>query len=281
MAIDQALLAPDLVDDPERSALAEPERARATARRRRRWGEEATLAASSLLSLGAFFLLSGAIGKKRDNEFDLAVIRAFGRARAPVTNAIGRAVTSLGSVEGASLITLTALVLTRRKPRLAAQILTGAAGGIIAELGMKRFFRRKRPTVLEHLEQVGSTSFPSGHAMASASLYLTLAFVAARGHRRRPHRARMLAAGGALALSVSASRVYLGVHWPTDVLGGFVLGTAWACLTEGFFDLTAASSVEEALAVEREAPAPDAAHAAEADAPLFDRDDGAFRPELR
>jgi undecaprenyl-diphosphatase len=242
------LLTADLVDDPARSPINEPERARATARRRRQWGEEATLAASSLLSLGAFFWLSGAIGKEHANGFDLAVIRAFGRARSPVANAIGRAVTSLGSVAGAAAITTVALVLTRKKPRLAAQILTGAAGGIIAELGMKRFFLRKRPTVLTHLEHVGSTSFPSGHAMASASLYLTLAFVAGRGHRLRAQRGRLLGASGALALSVSASRVFLGVHWPTDVLGGFVLGTAWACLAEGVFDLTAAASVEEALA---------------------------------
>jgi undecaprenyl-diphosphatase len=242
------LLTADLVDDPARSPINEPERARATARRRRRWGEDATLAASSLLSLGAFFWLSGAIGKKHANGFDLAVIRAFGRARSPIANVIGRAVTSLGSVAGAAAITSTALVLTRKKPRLAAQILTGAAGGIIAELGMKRLFLRKRPTVLPHLEDVGSTSFPSGHAMASASLYLTLAFVAGRGHRLRARRGRLLGAGGALALGVSASRVFLGVHWPTDVLGGFVLGTAWACLAEGVFDLTAAASVEEALA---------------------------------
>jgi undecaprenyl-diphosphatase len=84
--------------------------------------------------------------------------------------------------------------------------------------------------------------------MASASLYLTLAFVAGRGHRLRARRGRLLGAGGALALGVSASRVFVGVHWPTDVLGGFVLGTAWACLAEGVFDLTAAASVEEALA---------------------------------
>lgn len=247
-----AVLSPDLLDDPTRTAREEPERARAAARRRQRWGEEATLAASSLLSLGAFFLLSGAIGKKRANGFDLAVLRAFGQARSPIANVIGRAITALGSVGGASAITTAALVATRKKPRLAAQILTGAAGGIIAELGMKRFYRRKRPTELKHLEDVGSTSFPSGHAMASASLYLTLAFVTSRGHPARHRRGRLLATGGALALSVSASRVFLGVHWPTDVLGGFVLGTAWACLAEAFFDLTAAASIEDVLDV----PAP-------------------------
>jgi undecaprenyl-diphosphatase len=247
MTLDVPLIIPDLVDDTGRSVEREPEKARATARRRRRWGEDATLAASSLLSLGAFFLLSGAIGKKDANVFDLAVIRAFGRARSPVTNLLGRAITELGSVAGATVVTSTALALTRRQPRLAAQILTGTAGGVIAELIMKRFFRRKRPTILEHLEQVGSTSYPSGHAMASASIYLTLAFVAARDRRLRAKRARLLAGGSAVALSVSASRVFLGVHWPTDVLGGFVLGTAWACASEAVFDLTAAAHVEEKL----------------------------------
>lgn len=244
-----AILASDLVDDPERTAEKEPERAREAARRRRKWGEDASLAASSLLALGAFFALSGAIGKKDANEFDTSVVRAVGRARSPVTNVLGHVVTTFGSVAGASVITATAMYLSRKRPRAAAQILTGAVGGIIAELGMKRFYRRKRPTMLTHLENVGSTSFPSGHAMASASLYLTLAFVASRSKKLRARRASLLAGGGALALSVSASRVFLGVHWPTDVLGGFVLGTAWACLAEAAFDLSAAGQLDRQLPI--------------------------------
>lgn len=242
------LLASDLVDDPARTAAAEPERAREAARRRRKWGEEATLAASSLLSLGAFCWLSGAIGGKDVNAFDRAVMRAFGRARSPVTNVLGRAITSLGSVAGEALITTTAIYLSRKRPRLAAQILTGALGGIIAELGLKRFYRRERPTMFAHLEHVSSTSFPSGHAMASASLYLTLAFVASRAPKLRTKRIPLLLGGAATALSVSASRVFLGVHWPTDVLGGFVLGTAWACGAEAAFDLTAADQLDRECA---------------------------------
>jgi undecaprenyl-diphosphatase len=215
----------------------------AEARRRRRWGEEATLAASALVGLGAFFLLSGAIGKKHANSFDAAIVRALGRVRSPVANILGRAVTSFGSVGGATLVTTTAIVLARKRPRVMAQVLTGAVGGIIAELGMKQLFRRARPRVLSHLENVSSTSFPSGHAMASASLYLTLAFVASR----RGHRTPLIASGSALALSVSASRVFLGVHWPTDVLGGLVLGTAWACAAEAAFDLTAANELDQTV----------------------------------
>lgn len=245
---EQEVLASDLADDPSREPTAEPVRARATARRRRRWGEQAALASSSAVALGVFLGLARTIAKKPALMLDEELVRAVGRARGPITNVVGRAVTFLGSVPGASLVTATALVLTREKPRLAAQVMTGAVGGIIAEVFMKRFFRRSRPTLLAHLEDVGSTSFPSGHAMASASLYLTLAFVASRSRALRDRRAQLIAGTSGLALAVSASRVFLGVHWPTDVLGGFALGTAWACLTEASFDLTAADQLEGELA---------------------------------
>ena len=83
--------------------------------------------------------------------------------------------------------------------------------------------------------------------MASSSLYLTLAFVASRSRRLRTRRAGMLASAGALASTIGATRVYLGVHWPTDVLGGLALGTAWACAAEAAFDLTGAERVEREL----------------------------------
>ncbi len=243
-AIDK-IIESDLVDNPARSAASEPVRAAVTARRRRKWGEEATLAAASLASVGLFLGLSGAIGRKKTaSRFDRDIVRAFGRARHPVTNAAARVVTFFGSVAGEALVTIGAVALARKTPRVAAQILTGTVGGLIAELGVKRLFLRERPTLLAHLEKVRSSSFPSGHAMASASLYLTLAFVASRNSAHRGKRLPLLAGGGAIAAAISASRVYLGVHWPTDVLGGFVLGTAWACAAEAAFDLTAAEQLE-------------------------------------
>ena len=120
----------------------------------------------------------------------------------------------------------------------------GALGGTIAELILKRFFRRERPRLLAHLENVTSTSFPSGHSMASSSLYVTLAFVASRSRRLRKRRAALLAGAGAFATLIGTTRVYLGVHWPTDVLGGLSLGTAWACAAEAAFDITGAERIE-------------------------------------
>lgn len=242
------VISSDLVDDPARDAASEPHRAAATVRRRRRWGKDATLGAITLGAIGGFLALARVIASPTGSPFDRAVVHGMGRARSPATNALARGITSLGGVPGAAAISLGALALVGARPRLGAQIATGALGGSIAELVMKRFFRRKRPTILAHLEHVASTSFPSGHAMAAASLYLTLAFVASRNRRLRDRRGALVTGAGALATSIGATRVYLGVHWPTDVLGGLALGTAWACLTEAVFDLTGADRVEREVA---------------------------------
>ncbi len=242
------VLASDLIDDPNRLAAHEPVRAEATARRRRRWGKQASLAAVVLGATGAFLALTCTIGGQNGSRFDRAVLRTVGRARHPLSNAAVRTVSVLGSVPGAGAISLAAVVLARSRPRLATQIVVGALGGISAELGFKRIFRRKRPTILLHLEHVSSSSFPSGHSMAASALYLTLAFVASRSRRLRSDRGSLLAGAGALATTIGATRVYLGVHWPTDVLGGLALGTAWACIAEAAFNLTGADRVEREVA---------------------------------
>lgn len=238
------VLASDLVDDPSRSAAAEPARAEVTARRRRRWGAQATLASVSLGMVGSFLAISRTIGGKDGNHFDRAVVRHVGRARRPASNAIMSGITFFGSAPGATAVSLSAIALARRRPRLVWQLVSGALGGITAELCLKRLFLRERPRLLPHLEEVTSTSFPSGHSMASSSLYVTLAFVASRSRLLRKRRASLLAGAGAFATLIGATRVYLGVHWPTDVLGGLALGTAWACASEAIFDLTGAERIE-------------------------------------
>jgi undecaprenyl-diphosphatase len=234
------LLTSDLLDDPTWSAREEPADARSTARRRRRWGRQAALAAVTLGAFGSFVAISRTIAGSDGSPFDRAVVRAVGRVRHPFATLVVRGVTSLGGVGGAVGVALAALTSARRRPRLALQIAIGSLGGVSAELCIKRIFKRERPALLAHLEEVRSTSFPSGHSMAASSLYLTLAFVASRSRRLRAHRGLALAAAGSLASAIGASRVYLGVHWPTDVLGGLALGTAWASLTEAVFDLTGA-----------------------------------------
>ena len=234
------VLASDLVDDPSRSSALEPANAARTVRRRRAWGKQAALAGVTLGAIGGFLAITRTILGSGGNAFDRAVMNAMGRARHPVSNALVRGVTFFGSVVAGITISTGAVVAFRHRPRVAHQVIAGALGGISAELVIKRFFRRERPKLLAHLERVTSTSFPSGHSMAAASLYLTLGFVGSRSRRLRRHRAAVIASAASVASASGATRVFLGVHWPTDVLGGLALGTAWACATEAAFDLTAA-----------------------------------------
>ena len=116
--------------------------------------------------------------------------------------------------------------------RGAARFLGGAAlSGYLVGLGLKAFFTRPRPTVVPHLAPAYDTSFPSGHAMMSAIIYLTLGTLLSRLEVKHP-RLRLYFIVMPLFLTgiVGASRVYLGVHYPTDVLAGWTAGLVWATL---------------------------------------------------
>ncbi|MBI2388539.1 MAG: phosphatase PAP2 family protein [Deltaproteobacteria bacterium] len=240
----EAILESDLIDDPTRSPATEPDRIVPTATRRRLWALHAMRAALTLGALGAFAVIERTIHGEKPNAFDLDVMVAMGRARRPWLTRVAKAITWFGGVPGAGGIAVASVLASRRRPRAALQVALGSLGGIVAELGLKQRFGRPRPQHLPHLEVVGSKSFPSGHAMASSSLYLTLAYVASRSRRLRSERGSLLAAAALLASAVGLTRVYLGVHWPTDVLGGLALGTAWASAAEAGFDLTGAQALE-------------------------------------
>lgn len=139
-------------------------------------------------------------------------------------------VTALGGVPVLTFITIIVVLylVVSQRLRYAALVAGAVIGGALLTHFMKIGFARPRPELVEHLVSVQSLSFPSGHAMASAVTYLTLGALLARTERNRAVRAYVFAVAGLLTLLIGVSRVFLGVHYPTDVLAGWSLGAAWA-----------------------------------------------------
>lgn len=140
--------------------------------------------------------------------------------------------TALGGFGVLALVTALAVgfLLLQKKWLDAAMLLVATLGGTAISEGLKVGFARPRPDLVAHAVDVTSMSFPSGHAMLSAVTYLTLGAMLARSQPQKRARAYILGVAVFLTLLIGASRIYLGVHWPTDVLAGWCLGAAWALL---------------------------------------------------
>ena len=138
--------------------------------------------------------------------------------------------TALGGGPVLWLVTLlaTGYLLAARRVTTAAFLFASIALGMSLSTLLKGLFLRPRPELVAHLVQVQTTSFPSGHAMNSAIVYLTLGGLLARTEKRRAVRIYLLTAAIALTVIIGFSRVYLGVHWPSDVAAGWCVGAAWA-----------------------------------------------------
>jgi undecaprenyl-diphosphatase len=141
-----------------------------------------------------------------------------------------RDLTSLGSPTVLALITIAAVsyLWIDGKRTVALFVVAAIAGGAVLESLLKLGFARPRPELVSHLVNVDSFSFPSGHATMATITFLTLGVLLARVQKRRRMKLYLLAVASILALLVGFTRVYLGVHWPTDVIAGWCIGTAWA-----------------------------------------------------
>lgn len=119
------------------------------------------------------------------------------------------------------------LLLERRAGMLTFLLVATCGGGLIVNL-LKPLFARPRPSVVPHLVPVNSASFPSGHSLLSAVVYLTLGVLLARVTTDRITKMYLILLPTLLTIFIGLSRIYLGVHYPTDVLGGWVAGFLWA-----------------------------------------------------
>jgi len=197
------------------------------------------LAFIALGALGGFFEFASEVREKETETFDEAVLlsmREPGDLSDPVGShrmeEIARDLTALGGVTILSIVTLTSFgvaVFSGRAKLGWLGVLAVIAGSVITSI-LKQGYDRPRPELVEHGSWVNNASFPSGHSMMAAVVYLTLGILVARTQPRRRVRAFIVFISVLLTILVGLSRVYLGVHWPSDVAGGWMLGGAWAAL---------------------------------------------------
>jgi len=202
-------------------------------------GELGAVAALLVLAGGAlaFLDLSEDVAEGDTAAFDLAVLKAL-RLPGDPNSLVGPKwlhvaaadVTALGSITVLTLVVTLALalMLSLRRWSEALVVLVGAGGGVAISQGLKQLFGRERPDLVYRAVEAANPSFPSGHAMLSAVVFLTLGALAARFATLKRVKALALGAAVLLSLLVGASRIYLGVHWTSDVLAGWSLGAAWA-----------------------------------------------------
>ena len=195
-----------------------------------------------LAALAAFILfaiVTASFLSKEPGPMDLAILGTTARLRFSFLNNLLLALTFLGSTP---LILIQAFIvsvlLASARDRMSMlQLTLSSFGAIVMTELLKRFFARERPTLVPVLMKATGYSYPSGHSLAIAATYVTLAIIA-WSYASSP-RQRILAVTSAAAVIavVAFSRVYIGVHYPSDTVSGILLGTTWALLVAGILNI--------------------------------------------
>jgi undecaprenyl-diphosphatase len=197
------------------------------------------LAALSVLLAIGFYSLSRAVVRGATGDLDRRAVlsmREAGDLSNPVgprwVEELGRDFTALGGVAVITLFTLTvtAFFWLSSMHRAAVYVAIASLGSLLISSGLKQVFDRPRPDLVPHRSHVYTSSFPSGHSAMAAAAYLTLGLVASQFVSRRRLKVLFIGVAMFVTAAVGVSRVYLGVHWPSDVLAGWSVGLAWALL---------------------------------------------------
>lgn len=168
-------------------------------------------------------------------RFDEWAVRTLTQWHGPqykIAEEVGRDITALGGIAVLVLCSLAVVgyLLITRNRRAMWLVIVATGGGLLISSVLKYLIERPRPELGSQLSNVYTTSFPSGHSMMSAVVYLTLGSLLANVVKRRRLKLYFLAVALLATFLVGVSRVYMGVHWPTDVLAGWTAGLVWAIL---------------------------------------------------
>ena len=200
-----------------------------------RWRAARPMAVLAIVLLAAFAAMLVVVSRSTDPpRVDTAVLAWFAHRRTPTLTAFFRVVTTIGSPVGVALTTALGVAAMCLRRRSAWPLLLGAvalSGAQLIGSALKVLVGRARPPLLDRVPDVSARGldFPSGHSTQSAAAYLVLALLVAEGIRTRRGRALLYAAAGVSVLLVGTSRLYLGVHWFTDVTASWCLGLGWTC----------------------------------------------------
>jgi len=189
--------------------------------------------------LFVFVALAGEVTEGDTLAFDTRILQALrdpadpSQPRGPAW--IENVLLDLTALGGSTVLVLVVaavvgFLLLQTRYRSALFVAVTAASGELLNAAMKYVFNRPRPSIVPQLRAVFSTSFPSGHAMESAIVYLTLGAILMRAADNRLTKLYILGIAMLLTALVGISRVYLGVHYPTDVIGGWIIGFVWASI---------------------------------------------------
>ena len=204
------------------------------------------MALGGAILLLAFFKLAGEVMEGETLAFDTKLLRAL-RNPADPARLIGPPwlqgtfldLTALGSpvILGLVVLAVVGFLLLQTRYRTALFVFLTSTSGWVVNSALKNAFERTRPTAVPHLRDVASPSFPSGHALTSAVVYLTLGAVLMHVSNGRITKIYCLTTAMLLTLLAGVSRVCLGVHYPTDVIAGWIVGLFWASLCWGVAQL--------------------------------------------
>ena len=205
--------------------------------------ETALLSALLIVALGlwGFLHIAEEMGEGETRSFDASVLLAMrtGDHHQPIGPAwLPLAATDITALGGFTVLTLLTVVATgylaiAKKYADALVLLAAMLGATLLSESLKLGYARPRPDLVAHAVETMGASFPSGHATLSAAAYLTIGALLAHAQEKRRVKTYIHVTAVFIALLIGVSRVYLGVHWPTDVLAGWCLGAAWsiACVT--------------------------------------------------
>jgi undecaprenyl-diphosphatase len=185
----------------------------------------------------AFIELADEVAEGETQRIDDAILRLLRRSDDPSRPIgpdwlaeAGRDMTAMGGVLVLVLVTAAVVgyLAMVQKHGAVVLVLVASLGGLAISSGLKHHYKRPRPNVVPHLSYVVTSSFPSGHAMMSSTVYLTLGALLSRFTARRWLKIYYMLVALVLVFLIGISRVFVGVHYPTDVLAGWSAGLCWA-----------------------------------------------------